>query len=214
MKKPKYTILLVVLFMIVDSSCVNTYQTETISNLDTSIEILSENEIRIANQIWMRNNLNVSTFRNGDIIREAKTDQEWTDAAYYKQPAWCYYDNDPGNEIERGKLYNWYAVNDERGLAPVGWHIPNQKECSKLISVLECYHLSKVDSIGLLKKDGCRSGDNGEFLSIDFFGYWWSSTETENNSLLAHKIRIDLINSCTVWFDGKCNGLSVRCIKD
>jgi uncharacterized protein (TIGR02145 family) len=72
----------------------------------------------IGNQTWMAKNLNVSTFRNGDLIPEAKTLSDWHYAKLNKQPAWCYYDNDPGNGEIYGKLYNWYAVNDSRGLAP------------------------------------------------------------------------------------------------
>lgn len=213
MKKPKYTILVVVLFMIIDSSCVNTYKTETISNLDTSMEILSENEVRIANQIWMRNNLNITTFRNGDTIWEAKTGKEWTDAAKYQIPAWCYYDNDPGNGIERGKLYNWYAVNDERGLAPAGWHIPNEKECRKVVDILNIYQIEKLKSIGFYRKDGFRAGDNGEFLSIDDLGYWWSSTEFGDR--VAYKLKRDFwFGLWNVEWDGKWNGFPVRCIKN
>jgi len=88
--------------------------------------------VTIGTQVWMTKNLNVSTFRNGDAIPEAKTDEEWKKAGQNKQPAWCYYDNDPTNGVKYGKLYNWYAVNDPRGLAPVGYHIPSVSEWTKL----------------------------------------------------------------------------------
>jgi uncharacterized protein (TIGR02145 family) len=84
--------------------------------------------VKIGNQIWMAENLNVSTFSNGDPIPEAKTNQEWKKAGDDGKPAWCYYDNDTSNGRIYGKLYNWYAVNDPRGLAPLGWHIPTEKE--------------------------------------------------------------------------------------
>jgi uncharacterized protein (TIGR02145 family) len=57
-----------------------------------------------------------------------KTNEEWMKAGENKQPAWCYYDNDPKNGKKYGKLYNWYAVSDPRGLAPEGWHIPSRQE--------------------------------------------------------------------------------------
>jgi uncharacterized protein (TIGR02145 family) len=88
--------------------------------------------VTIGTQVWMTKNLDVSTFRNGDPIPEAKTDEEWKKAGENKQPAWCYYDNDPANGAKYGKLYNWYAVNDSRGLAPVGYHIPSDAEWTKL----------------------------------------------------------------------------------
>ena len=73
----------------------------------------------------MSKNLNVSRFRNGEIIFEAKTIEEWEKAGENKTPAWCYYNNNPTNGAKYGKLYNWYAVNDIRALAPKGWHIPS-----------------------------------------------------------------------------------------
>jgi uncharacterized protein (TIGR02145 family) len=92
----------------------------------------SYKSIKIGNQTWMAENLNVSTFRNGDLIPEAKSEEEWKIAGKNKQTAWCYYDNDPKNGAKYGKLYNWYAVNDPRGLAPAGWHIPSDAEWTTL----------------------------------------------------------------------------------
>jgi len=84
--------------------------------------------VKIGTQVWMTKNLDVSVFRNGDTIPEAKTDEEWREAGENQQPAWCYSANDPKNGQKYGKLYNWYAVNDSRGLAPTGWHIPSDVE--------------------------------------------------------------------------------------
>jgi uncharacterized protein (TIGR02145 family) len=92
--------------------------------------------ITIGTQVWMTKNLDVATFRNGDPIPQAKTNEEWTKAGENKQPAWCYYENDPANGAKYGKLYNWYAVNDSRGLAPVGYHIPSDAEWTKLTDFL------------------------------------------------------------------------------
>ncbi len=102
--------------------------------------------VTIGNQVWMKENLNVSTFRNGDPIPEAKTAEEWQAAGTEKQPAWCYYDNDPKNGVKYGKLYNWYAVNDARGLAPVGYHVPTDEEWSVLIGFLGNDVLKKMKS--------------------------------------------------------------------
>lgn len=92
--------------------------------------------VTIGTQVWMKENLNVSTFRNGDPIPEAKTDEEWKRAGEEGKPAWCYYDNDPKNGTKYGKLYNWYAVNDARGLAPSGYHVPTDEEWRVLIDFL------------------------------------------------------------------------------
>jgi uncharacterized protein (TIGR02145 family) len=92
--------------------------------------------VKIGTQTWTTENLNVSTFRNGDPIMEAKTNEEWEQAGENKQPAWCYYENDPKNGAKYGKLYNWYAVNDSRGLAPAGWHVPSDAEWTTLSTFL------------------------------------------------------------------------------
>ena len=81
--------------------------------------------VQIGTQLWIASNLNVSHFRNGDPIPEAASAAEWKQAAEDKRPAWCYYNNDPVNGRTYHKLYNWYAVNDPRGLAPYGWHVPS-----------------------------------------------------------------------------------------
>ena len=83
-------------------------------------------------QTWMVSNLNVETFRNGDPIPEAKTKEEWEKAGREQRPAWCYYENDPSNGPKYGKLYNWFAVSDARGLAPDGWRIPDESEIEAL----------------------------------------------------------------------------------
>jgi uncharacterized protein (TIGR02145 family) len=92
--------------------------------------------VTIGTQVWMTKNLDVSIFRNGDPIPQAKTNEEWKKADENYQPAWCYYDNDPANGTKNGKLYNWYAVIDSRGLAPIGYHIPSDREWTKLTDFL------------------------------------------------------------------------------
>ena len=72
--------------------------------------------VTISNQIWQTENLNVDRFRNGDLIPHVESAEEWKKAGNKGQPAWCYYDNDPENGKIYGKLYNWYAVNDRRGI--------------------------------------------------------------------------------------------------
>lgn len=89
-------------------------------------------EITIERQVWMTNNLNVNKFRNGDIIKQAKSKEDWQKAKKNKEPAWCYYDNDSINGDKYGKIYNFYAVNDKRELAPKGWHIASKNEFLEL----------------------------------------------------------------------------------
>jgi uncharacterized protein (TIGR02145 family) len=92
--------------------------------------------VTIGTQVWTTKNLDVATFRNGDAIPQAKTDEEWETAGENSQPAWCYYENNAANGTKYGKLYNWFAVIDSRGLAPKGYHIPTDDEWKVLSTFL------------------------------------------------------------------------------
>jgi len=96
----------------------------------------SFDSVVIGEQEWMTRNLNVSRFRNGDLIPEVQDHEEWAIAGREGRPAWCYYDNDPDNGKIYGKLYNWYAVNDSRGLTSAGWRVPNKEDFETLVDFL------------------------------------------------------------------------------
>ena len=92
----------------------------------------AQESIQIGSQTWMKKNLDTDRFANGELIPEAKTDEEWMTAGRNQQPAWCYHNNDPANAAKYGRLYNWYAVADSRQLCPVGWHVPSTEELDSL----------------------------------------------------------------------------------
>jgi uncharacterized protein (TIGR02145 family) len=190
-----------------------------------------KNEVTIGNQVWMTENLNVDKFSNGDPITEAKTKEEWVKAGVNKQPAWCYYKNNPANGEKYGKLYNWYAVIDSRGLAPVGYHIPTDEEWKKLVDYLGHDAGIKMKSTsgwaenerGTNKSgfSGLPGGFRGGFFGGTFFefgniGYWWSSSE------LTTLFSISALYRTLYWEDGdvdrrksnKEEGFSVRCLRD
>jgi uncharacterized protein (TIGR02145 family) len=124
-------------------------------------------QVQIGSQIWMTSNLDVSRFRNGDLIPEARTDAEWEAAGTKKQPAWCYMDNNAANAKKFGKLYNWYAVIDSRGLAPSGWHIPSITEWRTLSN----FFGDSITASMKLKSSTCwDAGLNGTNES-GFFGF-------------------------------------------
>src|SRR5690349_7105350 len=79
--------------------------------------------VKIGNQVWMLENLDVDHFRNGDEIPHASSVEAWVEAGKQGKPAWCYYDNKEENGTRYGKLYNWFAAADPRGLAPEGWRV-------------------------------------------------------------------------------------------
>jgi hypothetical protein len=89
--------------------------------------------VAIGTQVWTTKNLDVATYRNGDVISQVSDKDAW---ANLTTGAWCYYENDAKNGVKYGKLYNWYAVNDARGLAPAGWHVPTDYEWEVLSTFL------------------------------------------------------------------------------
>lgn len=87
--------------------------------------------VTIGSQVWSSKNLDVATYRNGDPIPQVIDSLEWTNLA---EGAWCWYKNDSATYASTyGRLYNWYAVTDPRGLAPQGWHVATESDWNKLI---------------------------------------------------------------------------------
>ena len=107
-------------------------QSTSLAAMD-SITFRPSNEVTICNQVWATRNLDVTTYRNGDPIPQVTDIGQW---GTLTTGAWCYYNNDPANGATYGKLYNWYAVNDPRGLAPAGWHVPSDSEWTTLTDCL------------------------------------------------------------------------------
>lgn len=94
---------------------------------------MPSDEIKIGDQIWMIENLNVDTFANGDRIIQITNFEDWENFDNNSEPAWCYYNFDPMLGTKYGKLYNWHAVSDERNLSPKGWRIPSLTDWMILI---------------------------------------------------------------------------------
>jgi len=130
--------------------------------------------VTIGTQTWMQRNLDVVTFRNGDTIPQAAGDSAWMAAAENETPAWCYYNNDPANGAVYGKLYNWFALKDTRGLAPLGWHLPSDQEWTLLINTLDT-------SAHLLQMGGAESVKAGPLLKTAE-GWKEEAVEANNSS--------------------------------
>jgi uncharacterized protein (TIGR02145 family) len=159
--------------------------------------------VKIGSQIWMAENLNISTFRNGDKIFEAKTLAEWQQANDNKQPAWCYYNNDPANGDKYGKLYNWYAVNDKRGLAPEGWRVPTDWDWEILETALGGYFEAGNKMMMTIGEADLHKGTNSSGFSAlnagyrvkDFEGinketkFWAKKTSRDFNAVELHYSR-------------------------
>ena len=188
----------------------------------------ASNEVTIDKQVWLNENLNVDKFRNGDPIPEAKIAADWEAAGKNKEPVWCYYDNDPANGTKYGKLYNWYAVNDPRGLAPRGYHIPSAEEWTILKTLLGGEDVAGVkmkskqgwygggngiNSSGFTGLPGGYRSFNGSFGAIGEYGFWWSSAESNTFIACYHYLSYsngDVNRKCNY----KSGGYSVRCLRD
>lgn len=203
-----------------------------------SFQVKKDEIVQINKQFWMKDNLNVASFRNGDPIFHAKTHEEWDHAYKNKIPAWCYYDNNPENGEIYGKLYNCYAVIDERKLAPIGFHIPSKQEWNELINFLggkevAAIQLKHSDTL-YWKKSNVNNTNNsqfsakgggyrdnfvagiGGFQKIKMFGIWWTSTQNtnpKNVELLVEKMT-NFNSRVSEYGISGCVGYSVRCIKD
>lgn len=187
--------------------------------------------VAICDQVWMLKNLDVSTYRNGDPIPEVTDYAEWDNLT---TGAWCYNNNDPANGTTYGKLYNWFAVNDPRGLAPAGWHVPSDGEWYQLYTCIDAmppagniggkmkepgtsHWLSPnndaTNSSGFTALPGGQRASYGAFDLPGSIGTWWSSTADFTNDAYIRTL---------IWWDGfpysgssnKHQGFSVRCVKD
>ena len=184
--------------------------------------------IVIGTQQWMSKNLDVAFYRNGDPIPQVTDPTAW---AALTTGAWCNYNNDSTQGNKYGKLYNWYAVNDPRGLAPQGWHIPSDAEWTTLETSLGGTSVAggKMKEAGTLNwtspntqgnnnsgfaglPGGYRYND-GSFLNVGGNGYWWSSTEF-NTPLAWYRILYYNNGSINRVNYTKLYGFSVRCIRD
>ena len=193
-----------------------------------SSSAFSQSEVKIGNQVWMSMNLDVSTFRNGETIPQAKNDKEWLNATISRKAAFCYYKYDPKNGEKYGKLYNWYAVIDSRGLAPQGYHIPSAQEWDDLIVFLGG---SAIAGFKLKSTSGWANnvgGDNssgfnglpgglclyeGNFFNRAEIGIFWSSSKAAWDRVW---VRYLYGNSGRAFKEtyGFGTGLSVRCLRD
>jgi uncharacterized protein (TIGR02145 family) len=186
--------------------------------------------VTIGDQVWMAENLNVDKFRNGDPIPHTQTEEEWRQAGENGQPAWCYYDNDPANGKIYGKLYNWYAVSDWRGLAPEGWRIPSDEDWDKLIKLLGGNEVAggklkasdttywQSPNTGATNETGFTGLPGGYRYYSGYFdnlglGYWWSSTEYSFTDAWGRALTYSYADADRDY-NNKELGFSVRCVRD
>jgi uncharacterized protein (TIGR02145 family) len=207
----------------------------TLTTLPFSVSDIGGNTyqtVQTCNQIWMQSNLNVDRYRNGDLIPQATSGTQWANDT---SGLWSYYTFDTAYGPVYGKLYNWYAITDPRGLAPEGWHIPSKTEWESLIN---CYQgrfvaggaLKSLDlwinNVGATNSSGFTALPGGTNYTGSDEGSrstWWSSTPTPTGFtsyvlfLDAGQIEAKIIsvpNGTSTTIATGSNGSYVRCVKD
>lgn len=182
--------------------------------------------MKIDTQEWLADNLNTEHYRNGDVIPQVQSPEDWASTF---TGAWCYYNNDTKNGKTYGKLYNWYAVKDKRGLAPEGYHIPSDEEWKKLTDYLAGAELAgkRLKDTILWRKpnDGATNlsgfsalpagsrDDRGLFDYIEEYGKFWTINEIEEPEATLYGVTY-FDKSADKYHADKRYGISVRCVKD
>lgn len=194
--------------------------------------------VQIGTQNWSKKNLDVTRYRNGDLIPQVTDSIQWVNL---NTGAWCWYNNDSATYAEKyGRLYNWYAVNDPRGLAPQNWHVPTDEEWNRLIKFIDptadtaqccCNNAARaMTAESTCVTDGIIRNTSGFFgmfggqrLSTNAFGrsfssggvngYFWTSSSFSNTHARCRQLnQVDYYLPRTE--SRKLSGLSVRVIRD
>ena len=183
----------------------------------------------IGGQCWTAENLKTTHYNNGNEIPNITNNDDWgnlTTGAYGD------YDNNPTNSETYGRLYNWYTVDDSRGVCPDGYHVPSDDEYTVLTDYLSGTSVAggKMKETGLdhwnspntgatnesgftALPAGSRDLADGDFDDMGSAGYFWSSSEHPSYDAWR---RILHYNDSSVSRGNhyKQHGLSIRCIGD
>ncbi|MDA9863631.1 fibrobacter succinogenes major paralogous domain-containing protein [Flavobacteriales bacterium] len=189
----------------------------------------------IGNQCWFAENLRNEIYANGDSIPYVTDNVIWPSLS---SGARCDFGNNATNASTYGRLYNWYAVNDMRGLCPSNWHVPTDEEFMTLEIALG---MSETDanSVGWSRGtdegaqlkasasdspswNGTNTSDfhglsggqrfGGGSFGDNQFGLWWSATD--NSGTASSRILSSIYLTVKRDVVPSNHGLSVRCLKD
>lgn len=206
------------------TTLITTDSENTVTDIDGNVY----RTVKIGNQVWMAENLKTTKYRNGNPIPNVTVDATWFNLT---TGAYCNYDNDSNIASIYGKLYNWYAVNDSRNIAPIGWHVPSHNEWLVLenylgganiaggklkeagISHWQSPNTGATNHVGFTAFPGGYRNPDGPFRHLGDIGFWWTSTLSDMNKALRLTLRYF---DCTMDWNQYylMGGMSVRCIKD
>ena len=191
--------------------------------------------VQIGEQCWFAENLRSENYENGDAITSNLSYSEWLSTT---SDATTVYDESASNLETYGRLYNWYAVDDARGLCPSGWHVPTDGEWMTLEMALGMSESDANDTgwrgtdegtqmktdygwsdggngtnaSGFSGLPGGGRDSNGSFFGAGYSGYWWSSTP--NGSSARNRTLVNVYESVFRSSKHRRSGYSVRCVRD
>ena len=202
--------------------------------------------VLIGSQCWFAENLRTTVYANGELIPAGLTVDEWSltmagaMAVYGEGSSDCQSwspDIDACDEeqslAEYGRLYNWYAVDDARGLCPIGWHVPTDEEWTELenyissegfdgmegVALKSTYGWTAIfgggngtDDFGFSALPGGSRGNLGDFLYAGDFGHWWSSTSNDDSAW--GRFLFNILPIIQRSYYDPHDGFSIRCLKD
>lgn len=198
---------------------------QTVTDFDGNVY----DTVTINTQVWLKENLKVTHYKNGDDIPNVTGSSNWFSLS---TGAYCNYQNNPSYATTYGRLYNWFAVNDSRGLCPSGWHVATDAEWTILTDLLggEAVAGGKLKEAGTLHWPSPNTGATNEvdftalgggyrsntatYIGFGGIGSWWCSTESSSENAWARGIFNDAINVDRGGYYEKMMGFSVRCVMD
>ena len=194
---------------------------------DVEMDGYSYSVVEIGDQCWFAENLRTTTYADGTAIPEVT---DWGTWGGLSSGARSDYGNDAGNVETYGRLYNWYAVDDARGLCPNGWHVPTDDEWTELETHVGANGHSGTEGTALKSTSGWYIGNGtddfgfsglpggyrhsevGDFFPSGNIGYWWSSSSNGGDAWC-----LELNGSRTEiprYIVSLRYGFSVRCLRD
>ena len=183
--------------------------------------------VTIGTQVWMKENLKTTKYRNGDLIGTTSPATKDISGESTPKYQWAYEGNE-SNVNTYGRLYTGYAVTDTRNVCPVGWHVPSDAEWTTLTTYLggesvagdklketgtthwSAPNEGATNSSGFTALPGGYRAYNGAFGTD---GRWWSSTESEMGTAYGRSMFHNGSNVDRA-IQYKNFGWSVRCLRD
>ena len=204
---------------------------DTVTDIDGNIYEI----VQIGDQLWMAENLKVTHYNDGTEIPTGYSDDDW---AGLSTGAYAVYGDNESNADTYGYLYNWYAVDDDRGVCPASWHVPTDGEYTALSDYLggtsvageklkECTEGNCPESeywyspnTGATNESGFTALPGGAHYyyygncrHMGYNGSFWSSTEYGSNDAWHRGLESNHSEISRRDY-GKDSGFSLRCIRD